>query len=324
MRKRPPSKRIDLVQKLGILMFSLLLSALAVEGAWRSFLGRRAAPATVYDEVLGWGFAANVKGRHTSGDFDVEVRTDGLGRRRAGDDQVDSGRPKVVFAGDSITFGWGVEVEDSFPFLIGNRLEVEVVNLGVSGYGTDQQYLKLRRDGLPLGPAAVVVTLSENDFVEVMSDWGYGWTKPRFRWQDQNLVLSPAGERSPFLERYSSLYRSLKFYRRLRFPSGGFEAAQLPDARRLVRRLIRSMAEESRQAGARFFVVHSGDEWLAQALDEDGVGRIDVATALRDAVGREGPVSFAGDPHWNARGHRVIAESLAPKLETVLDTGPGG
>ena len=315
-RQRP---RIDLVRNLGVLALSLLLSGLAAEAFWRFYLNRRSAPANVYDQVLGWGFAANARGRHVGADFDVEVRTDSRGRRTAGGDPAFSGRPIVVFAGDSITFGWGVEVEQSFPSIIGQRLDIEVVNLGVSGYGTDQQYLKLRRDGLPLAPAAVVVTFSENDYVEVMADWKYGWTRPKYRLQDSELVLSAPGERSPFLERHSSIYRSLKFFKKMFLPASGFSAAQLPESRRLVRRLICSMAEESREAGAHFLVVHPQDDWLAGALDENGVRRVDVGPALREAASGEGPVSFESDPHWNARGHRVVADRLEPALRAILE-----
>ncbi len=300
-------------------MISLILSAVSAEALWRGYLGRRAAPRTVYDELLGWGFEANARGRHTTSNFDLEVRTDAEGHRDGGVDPVASGRPTVVFVGDSITFGWGVEPEVSFPFMVGKRLGVKAVNLGISGYGTGQQLLKLRRDGLPRHPAAVVLTVSSNDFEEVLSEWQYGWTKPRFRVQGSRLTLSPAGERSPLRERYSSIYRSLKFYWRLRSRSGGLEAPRLAEARHLVRRLIRSMAEETRRAGARFVVVHAGDEWLGSALDEDGVGRVDVAAALRATADREGAIRFRDDPHWNVRGHRVVAESLSEALAPVFD-----
>ncbi len=324
-------RKTGLAQGIGILMLSLLLSALSAEALWRFYLSRRSAPVTVYDEVLGWVFEANSRSRHTSADFDVEIRTDSWGRRSEGGDspvsgrpasgRPASGRPKVVFVGDSTTFGWGVEVDQSFPCLVGRMLDVEVVNLGVSGYGTDQQLLKLRRDGLPLGPAAVVLTFSHNDLEEVLSEWKYGWTKPRYRFEDSRLILSPAGERSPLLERYSSIYRSLKYYRQLRSRSRGLEEGQLAEARQLVCRLIRSMAVESREVGARFFVVYSGADWLGSALDEQGVDLIDIGAALRETAGREGAVSFPSDPHWNVRGHRVIAHSLRPVLETFLDTG---
>ena len=306
-------RKIVFAQKIGLLTLSLFAAGLAAEALWRYQVNRRYGPPTTYDEILGWRYQPDTTSRHTNDAFSIEIRIDSDGRRGEPAGFTD-GRPKVVFVGDSLTFGWGNPAEDIFPFLIGRMLDVEVVNLGVSGYGTDQEYLTLRREGLPLGPAAVVLAFSPNDLLEVVADRKYGWTKPRFRLEGSRLVLSDASERSPFLERHSSLYRSLKLF--LHRPTDRPEEALRPLARRLVRRPIRSMAEETRRAGARFFVVHSGNRWLSNTLDKDGIDRIDVAGALR-AAREEGPVRLGNDPHWNARGHRVVAERLSTALAEV-------
>ncbi|MCP3964235.1 MAG: SGNH/GDSL hydrolase family protein [bacterium] len=305
---------IELAQKFGLLLLSLCASGLVVETLWRYQVDRRFGPPTTYDEVVGWRYRPNVTSRHRTAAFDIEIRTDGNGRRGAPGGPAE-GRPRVVFVGDSVTFGWGNPAEDIFPSLIGRMLDVEVVNLGVSGYGTGQEYLVLRQHGLPLEPSAVVLTFNPNDLMEVVADWKYGWTKPRFRLEGSRLVLSKAGERSPFLERTSSFYRSSRAVLLAR-SNDQREKEMLPTARRLVRRLIGSMAEESREAGARFFVVHAGNRWLSKTLDEDGIERIDVGMALR-AARRAGPVSFENDPHWNARGHQAVAERLRSALEEV-------
>jgi acyl-CoA thioesterase-1 len=49
-----------------------------------------------------------------------------------------SSRPRIVFLGDSLTAGLGIEAEQAFPALVGELLEaegrpVDVVNAGVSG-----------------------------------------------------------------------------------------------------------------------------------------------------------------------------------------------
>ena len=314
------NRRLDLLQKLALLALSMMLSGLAAEALWRFLRSRGYGPATnssyvVHDDVLGWRYSPDSTSRHTGGDFDVEIRIDRQGRRSSGEDPVASGLPRVVFVGDSLTFGWGVRSQESFPSLTGQMLEVEVINLGVAGYGTDQQYLRLQRDGLPLAPAAVVLTFCQNDLSEVISERKYGRTKPRYRFEGSRLVLSEAGERTPALERYSALYRSIRYFlaRRSEAP---LEGERLAAARRLVRRLIRSMAEDSRQVGARFIVVHSGSRWLSRGLGED-VERIDVGEALKRAAS-DGPVTFLSDPHWNARGHRVVAE----KIGAVLGSAP--
>ncbi len=294
-------RRRRAIKTVGLLAFSVLLSVLAAEALWRWLQSRGHGPATVYDEVLGWRFKPDTRSRHTTADFDVEVRIDSAGRRRGGEDPTDSERPRVVFMGDSLTLAWGVEADQGFPSLLGRMLDVEAVNLGVAGYGTGQSYLLLRQDGLALHPALVVLTFCHNDLEEVIASRMYGRTKPRFRFEGERRMLSKAGERASRLERASSLYRMIGLLLGQSRPP--LQGERRAEARRLVRSLIRSMAEESRRAGAEFLVVHSGDRWLGQVLDDDGVERVDVGPALSQAEDESGPVTFPSDRlHWNARG----------------------
>jgi len=79
----------------------------------------------------------------------------------------DSRLPRVVFLGDSLTAGLGVDASEAFPALVGNTLKeqsrpVEVVNAGVSG---DTTAGGLRRLDwlLKQKPDVVVVGLGGND-----------------------------------------------------------------------------------------------------------------------------------------------------------------
>lgn len=52
--------------------------------------------------------------------------------------EIDSGRPKIIAFGDSLTAGFGLTEKESYPYLLQKRLEedgleYEVVNAGVSG-----------------------------------------------------------------------------------------------------------------------------------------------------------------------------------------------
>jgi len=52
-----------------------------------------------------------------------------------------SGRPRILFFGDSITAADGCNNAERFPELVGEILDAEVFNYGLSGSGTDQQLL---------------------------------------------------------------------------------------------------------------------------------------------------------------------------------------
>jgi acyl-CoA thioesterase I len=79
-----------------------------------------------------------------------------------------SDTPRIIFLGDSLTAGLGLDVEDSYPSLIQQRLDkdgyrYQVVNAGVSG---DTTAGALRRVEWTLGegrPRIMVVALGGND-----------------------------------------------------------------------------------------------------------------------------------------------------------------
>lgn len=303
-------------------VLAVLPALLAGELLWRFLRPRLPGVASnpvpmLYDEHLGWRYRPGVRVRHLGAGFDVEVRIDGQGRRAGrAPGRAGAAGPRAVFAGDSLTFGWGVEEEESFPGLLRDRLGLDAVNLGVAGYGTDQSYLRLRREGLPLGPALAVYTYCGNDLREILDDSRYGRAKPWFRLQGERLVGLPP--RPSFLERRSVLYHSAaSLLARHEEPPTPAEAAA---ARRLAIRLVAAMAGETRRAGGTFALVHSDEPWLGRAFDGAGGAAlvIDVGPAFARARREQGPVGFAADPHWNRLGHRVVAAEVARALRAAL------
>jgi len=70
----------------------------------------------------------------------------------------------IIFFGDSITAGIGVD--KPFAVLIGEELEVETVNAGVSGETTSDALLRLENDVINKNPSIVVVEFGANDFLQ--------------------------------------------------------------------------------------------------------------------------------------------------------------
>lgn len=96
---------------------------------------------------------------------------------------------RILCAGDSSTFGWGVESEDAYPSLLEAELRsrrpgvrIEVVNLGVCGYSSFQGRILLEREGLKYEPDLVTISYGSNDWSAVPEpfDEAYrrnaGWT----------------------------------------------------------------------------------------------------------------------------------------------------
>ncbi len=116
-------------------------------------------------ETLGYEMIPYYEGRHRKlGDFDVTIRTDGSGHRIAGGAPPATG-PTLLFLGDSVTFGWGVEAERSWPAQVAQRMAVRgrpirAVNAGVWGYNTLQQIALLDALDPSIRPVTIVVGLT--------------------------------------------------------------------------------------------------------------------------------------------------------------------
>lgn len=301
-----------LVGRLTLLLLATVVALLGAEGTFRFGRGRGLLASVQplraeSDPDLGWRYAAGQRVRHRTAEFAVEVRLDDRGDR-VGPRQPGAG-PLAVFVGDSLTFGWGVAAEDAFAFRVGRDLGMRVRNLGVPGHGPDQAYLRLRRDGLPLRPVLVVLTLAGNDLVDARRRRAYGRSKPTFVLHRGELRLQPPLP-APWLATHSELVRAVagRLQERLERRRGTPAAAP-----QLVAGIVRAAATAAQRDGARFVLVRSGEPWQ-RGIGNDLAGArvVDLAAPL-SAPG----VRFA-DGHWNREGHRRAACAIA---RAVLDAG---
>lgn len=120
-----------------------------------------------------WGIRFNEPSsryRHRSADVDVEFRINRNGMRadRDYDRAKPPGTKRIVSLGDSFTIGYEVEREQCFSSVLEARLraaglDVEVLNCGVSGFGTAEECIYLERELLNYQPDLVLVSFFEND-----------------------------------------------------------------------------------------------------------------------------------------------------------------
>ena len=101
--------------------------------------------------------------------FGVEVRTNRLGMRSP---EITIEKPdgvrRIAALGDSVTFGWGVRQDQTWPRVLERRLNADgprfqVIDMAVSGYNSrDEATLFLAR-GAPLNPDLIVIGYVLND-----------------------------------------------------------------------------------------------------------------------------------------------------------------
>ena len=137
-----------------------------------------------YDETLGWKNKPEAKDCFKTSEFDVcySINSQGL-RNRETSFEKKQGIFRIVALGESNVFGESVNYNRRFTDIIEQSIEgAEVVNMGVQGYGMDQAFLYLEKDGFKYGPDLVVLFVIE-DFIDRcmnIKTWGINVFKPRF------------------------------------------------------------------------------------------------------------------------------------------------
>lgn len=166
-----------------------------------------------YDETLGSVCKPNTEGIFASSEFTTHVKINSKGLRdREYNYNKPDGIKRIVVLGDSTTWGIGVEDEERFTEVLEDSLlkDVQVINMGVSGYGNDQELLTLKSEGVKYDPDLVIVVFSfGNDVSDNMNSAG----KPMFVLNvDNELILTnvPVSRKSNATDKQNNLFVSFQ------------------------------------------------------------------------------------------------------------------
>jgi len=209
---------------------------------------------------------------------------------------VDFAQPAIVFAGESMMFGEKLDWEDTIPAQTSERLGIAPANIAVSGFATDQQYLRLATE-LPRfrRPVAVVAVFAPSIFDRNLDD-----DRPHL---GPGLVWHPATRqwRLTMLARRAIGYRS---------------AAAIEDGITMTREALTAMVTLARARGAVPLIVvpHFGDEeprlreLRRRILDDAHLPYVFVRLNPDDRIENDG--------HPDGDGCRAIAEAVARALRS--------
>ncbi|HEU4929297.1 MAG TPA: hypothetical protein VFU38_05655 [Candidatus Krumholzibacteria bacterium] len=153
-----------------------------------------------YDSTLGWSLTpgASLVSVDSQRDFRYRIDVNSLGlREREIEFQKPDGVRRVLVLGDSFAFGVGLKDGERFSDMLQETLpdDVQVLNAGVPGWGTDQEMLFYETALRRLEPDLVVLTfLAQNDVVNCalrgpLIEVG---TKPRFLCSGDGLTMEAA------------------------------------------------------------------------------------------------------------------------------------
>ena len=310
-----------------LLVVALGVAGGVVELACRRFLVDRLTITTDernllyrYDATLGW-FPIPSTARRFLGEREIDVRHNALGLRDVEFTTPSAGRPRLAFFGDSFVWGYDVEVAERFTDLLRQKHpEWDVLNCGVSGYGTDQALLLLERLAPMLRPDVVVLVFNaadRNDNLLTVNHGGYG--KPAFETAADALTLVnvpvPLLGKARWAE--SSLYRHSYAWRLLiGNPSIAGRTMMEDPSERLVDRM--------RDESAAFVLLLEGPDAAMRAhAAERGIALVEVEPALQ-AAGSAVPLRYTGHgAHWTPAGHRLVADLVEPALVSALRSRRG-
>ena len=256
-----------------------------------------------YDAELGW-FPVPDSDVTFTGIRTIKVRHNSLGLRDIEHDAAP--KPTIAFVGDSFVWGYDAEANERFTELLREKMPAHrIVNAGVTAYGTDQEYLLLRRLWRSIKPDVVVLMVCvDNDrkdnTVNTRQDGPY---KPYF-------AVAPGGGtfRGIPVPRSRHLYFADNWLARnswvMRVAVSAYvlianPQVTVPDP---TERLVGMMREYVESQGAKFLV---GLQYREPVLEA-------ALTAQKiPYVSFEGAEHYFGDgDHWTPKGHETVANRL--------------
>jgi hypothetical protein len=262
-----------------------------------------------HDAELGWapvpGSVGTVKSFRTT-----HYKHNSLGLR---DEEFSlDNKPTVLFLGDSFVWGLDSEADERFSDLLKPRIpDYKILAAGVSGFGTDQEYLLLQRVWPKVKPKVVVLIFcSYNDRDDnKRSRYYFHYHKPYFATQPDGslrLMGQPVPRSHALYFRDHWLVRNLwlarivtNVYLRLEHP-----LVTVPDPTEKLVAKIRDFVEGN---GSKFLVgVQYHDEALVGYLEANRIPfvKLEGADYIKQIEGN------AWGAHWTPEGQKDVAERI--------------
>jgi hypothetical protein len=330
------------------ILISLTIVALGAEVALRFFapsLGlvvNEKSRFCRFDHELGWAPLENV----TSVEQGYLVHQNQFGLRGPDDVRLEktSTRKRVLVLGDSYVWGVGASQEELFTTSEVYGPNDELINCGVSGYGTDQEYLFYLRTGQKFDVDQVVVAFTlYNDVENNLASKQYSYLKPYFTLNNGELVLHNDHVRYSIVDNFfRDLKRDCRVWNLAHDGFDGLIKALLRKPQKqletdvvvsetdrqgieLTLAILKKLKEAVEARHAEFYVIfipykprvenhlpgnHPFAPLIAVGLSQMGMSyREPYPEFLKSAMAGVDPFNV-GDNHFNAAGHALFAKFL--------------
>ena len=268
-----------------------------------------------HDKLLGWFGKANIEDKFAKAwaPRKITVKNNSLGFRDIEfTDNPD--KENIVFLGDSYVWGYDVEQEERFTEALRKKTNgYDIYNLGVSGYGTDQEFLLLKKYFDKFKPKIVFLNFcTNNDFKDNVTNVRYGgYLRPYFKYEDGQLNLQ--GVPIPFTNNYklADFYKKHKVLYRSHIVKN---VAMMIERQKSTRHkqifvedptvhILAEMNKFVEGKGSRLVIISTEYSGVIEDFaKKNNVTYIDVSTDLR--YKKRGA-------HWTPEGHEFVADKIA-------------
>jgi lysophospholipase L1-like esterase len=261
-----------------------------------------------------------------------------------GQRQPPAGAQRILVMGDSFTFGVGLEEEDTYVARLEDKIDsafggnrVALLNAGIGGSGTAEHAAFVEDFGDAIGPRAVLVFVSVDDF-------NRAWRSPLYRLRNtESLDLDevPTSRLKKLVnsDAYNFLIQHLHVAQLVRNAAIAlvFPASEAPtdrasqtaprdetslDKQRLARALFLRIKAWCEDRGVALAVINNGwrsYDWLPELLASEGIASFDASPIIQPHIsGGSARYTIPGDGHPNPEGAALVADSVWPFVRDFI------
>lgn len=299
-------------------------------------------PLIAYDPEIGFVPYPNTKTRRTDIDrngkqvVSYRLFNDRRGARVTQPGAAAPAHPDILFIGDSLTWGHGVENEETFANRVPLALGVTGANLSMGSFGTTQSLQMLRRN-LDLSPRLIVYSFIDDhlarntlpcarsyypfclDLSHVVfgADGSPQIAPPRSNGVIRNELQGRADH--GWLDPLTWIVHGADVvYGRILWSEGNKTLLDRPRQNQALEFLLAEMAKTAQSIGATLLLVYiptgaQMPEVLANSASKLGIPLLDLWPAYRAQEATPGAPSLTipNDGHPSAAGHALIASEIA-------------
>lgn len=337
--------RFITLRRIGIALYGIIVAMIVGEIGLALFYKQEEAlqrDLVQRDPELGFKMVPHYDGKLGRSPIPLRTNSWGFRDREYGDPPAHGLR--ILALGDSMVFGQGVTIEETYPRFLENLLSqqlgvpVEVVNGGVPGYGPTQEAVLFEKMVDVIKPDVVLVSIAV--FNDISDDLKF--SEQLHRWQGER---STARKIRWFFRHHSQLYMLL---RRYRAGVSGFQMMQIhsrnPSPRteqglQLIEKDLLRISRLAAERGIGFGVLINpahkqtvpeiwnetmakyhlkGEDFsyeepnrrLTEFANRNGIPVLDLLPVFRSRLGE----TYYFTEHWQAPGHSLVAQETATFL----------